>query len=757
MSYAAPEPKANQGQPAARIDGRAKVTGQAPYAADFALPNLAYGFLVTSGIARGKVTAFDLGEARQVPGVLEIITYQNMSKLKETKFFGEGGYSSTRIQPLSSNEIHHDGQIIAVVVADTFEGAREAAFKVKPTYETEEPTAGFDSPGANMEAAKDVSPGYAGDLKVGDAEKALQQAHTSFDGMYETPTQHHNAIELFSTTCKWEGDRLTVYEPSQFVCGMKNGLAEQLDISADNVRVLSPFVGGAFGSKGSLQPHTALAAIAARRVDRPVKLVVTRDQGFTTATYRAETRHHLKLGAAEDGRLSAFSHEGWEVTSRTDGYLVGGTNSSARLYHSDNIATKVSVIRADRNTPGFMRSPPEMPYIYALETAMDELAVKLKIDPVELRRVNDSQNEPVNGNPYTSRSLMPCFDQAAKQFGWSERKPEPASMTDGDWQIGYGCAATCYPSHTAPAAARVKLTRDGRARVEIAVHDVGTGAYTVIAQMAAEQLGIPLDKVEVALGDSDLPPGPVAGGSNTTASACNTVMMACRQIMDRLAPPPLTDRVKNLIGVAPAKGASDMPPAAVNREAAFDRLGVEVIEEYTEWKPDGAPWDAFHAMHNGQVRMVGGEMKDKSGYAFGAEFVEVRVHKLTREIRVPRATGAFAAGHIMNTRTAHSQLMGGMIWGISSALFDATEMDRKRARYVNDNLADYLVPVNADIGTIDVSILSETDNKINPAGIKGLGELGNVGTAAAISNAVYHATGKRFRKLPIRIEDLIGA
>lgn len=755
MPYAAPEPKANQGQPVPRIDARAKVTGAAPYAADFALPNLAYGFLVTSAIARGKVTDFNLDEARQVPGVLEIITYQNADKLKETKFFNDGGYSSTKVQPLSSNEIHNEGQIIALVVAETFEGAREAAFKVKPTYMTEEPTASFDSPGANQEAAKDVSPKYEGDLKVGDAEKALQQANTKLEGLYETPTQHHNPIELFSTTCKWEGDKLTIYEPSQFVHGLKNGVAQELGINADNVRVMSPFVGGAFGSKGSVHPRSALVAMAAKRVGRPVKLVVTRDQGFTTATYRAETRHHLKLGAAQDGRLSSFSHEGWEVTSRTDAYLVGGTNSSARLYHSDNIATKVSVVRADRNTPGFMRSPPELPYIFALETAMDELAVKLKMDPVELRRVNDTQNEPVKGNPYTSRSLMQCFDEAAKKFNWSDRESEPMSMTDGDWQIGYGCATACYPSNMAPAAARVKFTRDGRARVEIAVHDVGTGAYTVVAQMAAEQLGIPVERVEVALGDSDLPPGPVAGGSNTTASACNTVMKACKQITDRLAAPPLSERIKNAI-VGKAKGAENELEKG-NREGAFDRLGVEVIEEYAEWKPEGAPWDSFRAMHKGQVRMVGGEMKDKSGYAFGAEFVEVRVHKLTREIRVPRAVGAFAAGHIMNTRTAHSQLMGGMIWGISSALYDATEMDRKRARYVNDNLADYLMPVNADIGTIDVSILSEVDDKINPAGIKGLGELGNVGTAAAISNAVYHATGKRVRKLPIRIEDLLDA
>jgi xanthine dehydrogenase YagR molybdenum-binding subunit len=421
----------------------------------------------------------------------------------------------------------------------------------------------------------------------------------------------------------------------------------------------------------------------------------------------------------------------------------------------------VSIVRADRNTPGFMRSPPEVPYLFALESAMDELAVKLNMDPVELRRVNDTTNEPIGGKPYTSRSLMACFDEAAKVFGWSQRSVAPKSMSDGDWLIGYGCAATCYPTQMAPSAARVRLQRDGRSRVEIAGHEIGTGAYTILAQTAAERLGVPLEKVAVFVGDSDLPPGPVAGGSNSTASTCSAVMMVCDQVRQRLlkAVRPnesLTDKAKETIGMGqtPATKA-EKSSEAIDLERAFDALGTGVIEEYGEWKPEGAPMDSLRAMHAGHVRLVGGpELNGKIAYAFGAEFVEVRINRFTHEIRAPRLVGAFAAGRIMNPRTARSQLMGGLIWGMSSALLEATEIDERTARYVNDNFADYLVPVNADVPGVEVILLSEQDDHINPAGAKGLGELANVGTNAAICNAIYHATGQRIRKLPVRLENI---
>ena len=761
MSIAAPEPKANMGQPIPRYDAVAKVTGKAEYAADMALVRPAYAYLVTSSIARGRIDGFDLAAAKQVRGVIDIVTHENAEKLKDAKLFSNGGHASTTIQPLKSAAIAQEGQIVAVVLAESFEAAREAAHLVKVTYTAASPTASFDSPGTTSAPAKGQAARFKEDPKVGDFAEAFGNAEVKLDAAYETPTQHHNPMELFATSCVWNGGRLTIYEPSQYVYGLKNGVAEQLGIDADDVRVINPYVGGGFGSKGSMTPRTAIIASIARRLGRPVKLVATRDQGFNISTYRAETRHQIQIGASRDGKLMALRHEGWEISSRADAYAVGGTKTTTRLYACPNVDSLVSIVRADRDTPGFMRSPPEVPYMFALESAMDELAVQLNMDPIELRRINDTTKEPIGGKPYTSRSLMACYDQGAKAFGWANRNSQPKSMSDGDWLIGYGCATACYPTNMGPAAARVRLQRDGRTRVEIAGHEIGTGAYTVIAQAAAEKLGLPVEKISVLIGDSDLPPAPVAGGSNSTASTCSAVMMVCDQIRQRLfkALMPnesLVDKTKETVGMGqtPSSQAanSDRP---LDMERAFDALGVSVVEEYGEWKPDGAPMDSFRAMHNGQVRLVGGpELKDKIAYAFGAEFVEVRINKWTHEIRVPRMVGAFAAGHIMNPRTARSQLMGGLIWGMSSALHEATELDERYARYVNDNLADYLVPVNADVPSVEVIMLAEQDDHINPAGVKGIGELANVGTNAAVCNGVFHATGQRIRKLPVRLENL---
>jgi len=380
-----------------------------------------------------------------------------------------------------------------------------------------------------------------------------------------------------------------------------------------------------------------------------------------------------------------------------------------------------------------MRAPAEFPYVYALETALDELAVKLRMDPIELRRINDTMSDPISGAPYTSRSLMQCFDRAAAAFDWRRRDPTPGAMRDGNWLTGLGCATAIYPTLMAPTAVRVVLHRTGDVLVEVAAHELGTGAMTVIAQIAAERLGVELTRVQVDLGDSSLPPGPMAASSATTASVCSVVLKACDAIAKRL----------------------NQARAGASLAAQFDRLRRERIEQYAEWIPRGLGPDTLKDLHRGGVSFYGGATDDALMFAFGAQFVEVRIHALTREIRVPRLVGAFAAGRIVNERTARSQLVGGMIWGASSALHEQTVIDRKRARYVNDNLADYLVPVNADIGEVEVILVPEHDPAVNPAGVKGIGELGNVGTAAAISNAVYHATGRRIRKLPIRIEDLL--
>lgn len=729
---AAPEPKANMGQPVARIDAVAKVTGAARYPADEPVHNPAYAYLVVSAVARGSVAGIDLRAARAVPGVLDILTSDNASTLKPLKIFNDGGLGSTSIQPLADTKIQHDGQIVAMVVAETFEAAREAAGRVAVTYTPLRPSATFDSPGVAVAAASEKSKKHK-DPAAGDAEAAFKAAAVKVDAEYGTPTQHHNPMELFSTTCAWSGDQLLIYEPSQFVYGLKNGVAEQLGIDPANVRVVSRYVGGAFGSKGSVTPRTALVAHAARRLGRPVKLVLPRQHAYSNTTYRAETRHRVRFGAGRDGKIVAYLHESHEVTSRPDSYLVGGNESTACMYSYGTVATKVNLVYADRNTPGFMRSPPETPYMYALETAMDELAVALAIDPVELRRRNDTQHDTATGRPYTSRSLMQCYDEAARAFGWSRRDPRPGSMKTGDWLVGLGCATAAYPAHIAPAAARVAFYPDGHARAQLAAHDLGTGTYTVAAQMVARTLGIPIEAVQVELGDSALPAAPISGGSNVTASVCAVLEKACQAIRARLA----------------------QAPNARNLAEAFAAVGSGVVEEYAEYVPPGKSAADVQKLYKGGAGITGGSQGEKLMYAFGAEFVEVHVHARTREIRVPRIVGAFAGGHIMNPRTARSQLMGGMIWGIASALHEATEIDPRMARYVNNDIAEYLVPVNADVQAVDVILVPEVDRQVNPVGIKGLGELGNVGTAAAISNAVFHATGKRVRELPIRVDGLV--
>jgi xanthine dehydrogenase YagR molybdenum-binding subunit len=753
---AAPAPKANMGAPAPRYDARLKVTGEARYPADVPVANPAFAVLVTSTIARGRIEQLDLGDARAVPGVIDILTANGMAELKPAKF---GERCSTSIQSLGP-DIAQAGQIIAIVLADTFEAATEAAHRVKATYAEEPPSSTFGSPGLITADATKESQAHKHLPQAGDAEAALGSADVTVDAEYGTPTQHHNPMELFSTTCAWTGDRLTVYEPSQFVYGLKNGVAERLGIAPEKVRVVSAYAGGAFGSKGTMTPRTAMIALAAKRLNRPVKLVATRDQGFTIATYRAETRHHIRLGARRDGKLVGYSHEGWEISSRPDPYVVAGVEDSAQLYAYGAVATKVNVVHADRNTPGYMRSPPVVPYIFALESAMDEMAQKLGMDPIEFRRVNDTMTSPIGNRPFSSRSLMTCYDQAAEAFAWKERDAKVGSMRDGDWLVGYGCATAIYPTHTGPAAARVRLMPDGDVRVQIAAHEIGNGVYTVLGQMAAERLGVALSSVTVEVGDTRLPPAPVAGGSNTTASSCSAVLKACDAIRSKLFGAAVTANDSPLGGrsideLTLKNGTVSAADASESLADVFKRMGVSTIEEYSEFIPRGLKPDALANLYDGKLSLVGGSHGDKVMYAMGAELVEVRVHSQTREIRVPRIVGAFAAGHLMNTRTVHSQYMGGMIWGISSALHEATEIDTRYARYVNDNLADYMVPVNADVKDVQVILVPETDHDVNPAGVKGLGELANVGTAAAVANAVYHATGKRIRHLPIRIEKLL--
>ena len=597
------------GKPALRIDGPAKVTGRALYASDETVANPAYAFLVTSAVARGRLAGMQLDAARSVPGVLDILTHANVGGQAGTPKQASGGETTTTLE---SDRIWHDGQIIGVIVADTYEAAREAAFKVHVAYAEEAPAATFGSAGAEEERRQDEE---HEDYEVGHADAAFAAAGVKIDATYGTPTQHHNPIELFTTTCAWSGSRLTIWEPSQFVYGLRGTVAKQLGIDPEDVRVVSKFVGGAFGSKGGATSRTAWIAIAARRVGRPVKLVATRDQGYTIATYRAETRHRIQLGADKDGRLTALRHEGWEVTSRPSHYNVSGTESTARAYACPNILTRVNIVHADRNTPGFMRAPPDTPYMFPLECAMDELALTLNMDPMELRRRNQPAQDPVTSLPFSSRHVMACLDEGAARFGWERRDPRPASMRDGDWLVGYGCAGASYPSNISGSAVRVTLRPEGRVQVRLAACDIGNGAYTVVAIVAADRLGLPVGQVLVEMGDTEYPPAPLAAGSSLTASIANAVALACDQLRHRLAHAAVTTNDGPLAGrdaaslrfadasITAADGATEPFADAVKR------VSGGAMEAYTENIPEGSAPGAMAKLYQGQNPILRGQKR----------------------------------------------------------------------------------------------------------------------------------------------------
>ncbi|MBL8628777.1 MAG: xanthine dehydrogenase family protein molybdopterin-binding subunit [Rhodospirillaceae bacterium] len=741
-------------QAKARIDAALKVTGQVKYPSDAAVKNPVYAYFVTSAVAKGRIKSINTDQAKRVDGFIDILTHENTKGEIKTQV----GYPGFTNQTVETDEIQHDGQIVGMVVAESYEAAREAAHKVQIQYEAQYAAPGFDADGITIRSVEGFDANFKAPRK-GDAAKAYEQAPVKIEAVYETPTQHHNAMELHSTICEWQDGKLTIHEASQFVY-RRAYLADCLGIDEKDVRVLSRFAGGSFGSKVSCTVRAVLAAIAARRLNRPVKLVATRSQAFTVTTYRAETRHAIKLGATKDGKLDAYIHDSFELTSRPSNYnLAGGIKTASSFYNYGNVATSVSVVNADRNMPGWMRSPHELVYMFGLECALDELAYALNLDPIELRRRNDTQVDPISGLPYSSRSLMQCFDAASAAFGWANRNPTPKSMRDGDWLVGLGCASACYPANIGASSAGIEMNADGRVKVQIAFQEVGQGGSTVIAQTTAEKLGVPLENVSVELGDTNLPPGTITAGSNGTATTLSALLDACEKLRERIATAAV-DAKKGLFSGAKQDALHFTTGGLTGRAGteslavAVGRLGgtARVIGQFA--RPD-APANAVRDLGRGIPLFGGHRAKDFVAFSHGAQFVEVRVHARTGEIRVPRVVGAFAAGKIINDVMARSQLMGGMIWGIGGTLHEATEMDRRAARYVNTNFADYMIPVNADIKDVQVLLVPEVETRLNAVGAKGVGELGSIGVNSAIANAVFHATGRRIRKLPIRLEDLV--
>lgn len=819
-------PNGRIGTPHWRVEGVAKVTGKALYGADqipvlardgqqrqntadsvaetLASAPLAHAVALTAPIARGRITRLDDAAARALPGVLEVLTHRNVGKrIKPGKPLMDHGYMSQAVAPLGSERVYFADQIVAMVIAESAEIAEEATAALQIAFEAETPSGTLDSPGAVVVKAKSLG---ETELSSGNVEKGLAQAEVGLDAWYETPPQHHNPMELFQSTCAWRSaedgtEELLVWESTQNSRGFQYGLAQQLGLKAKQVRVLSPLIGGAFGSKGELGQFTAVIAFASRQLERPVKFVASRRQGFSVRTFRAETRHHLRLGADRQGKLLALDHESWELTSRCERFATAGSDSTSRLYAIPNVRTLVHNVETDRQAPGFMRAPPEMPYLFAMESAMDELSYALQLDPVELRRRNDSDVELATNRPYTSRSLLRCIERGVELFGWEERAPAIRSMQDGDDWIGFGYASAFYPTQQGPAHCRITLENrsDGahgrlHALAEVGTHEIGTGIRTVVALTVADLLGLPLEAVEVRIGDSQLPAAPLSAGSNSTATICSVLSKCCEEIREKVAKAASADKRSALYqcdpklirlidehavfthdpaAVAPEQpqASSAEPGQSVPAHGAFhghaEPLSVSLrratrgkpLVQRTSNTPHGLPPVIGPALVNkGKPIMMGGaRLKDRMQFAHGAHFVEVRVSRTTGEVRVPRMVGVFAGGRIMNPRTAYAQLQGGQVWGLSSALHEATEIDPLLARYCNADLAEYHVPVARDICDVTTVMVDEQDTLVNPLGIKGIGELGTTGLAAAIANAVYHATGVRIRNLPIRPDKVLCA
>jgi xanthine dehydrogenase YagR molybdenum-binding subunit len=726
------------GTPTSRVDGHAKVTGTAKYAGEFNVPGLAYGAVVASTIAKGRIARIDTSEALRVPGVLDVLTHENRPRMAATSAAYRDDVAPEKgspFRPLYDDKILFSGQPVALVLAEDWEIARFAASLVRVAYKKQ--THSTDLLARRDRAFVVETP----ERPRGKADRAYAAATVRHEAEYYIPIEHHNPMELYASTAVWEGNgKLTVYDKTQGVQNVQRYLCGVFKMQPDDVRVVSPFVGGAFGSGLRPQYEVVLAVLGARALERSVRLVLTRQQMYGLG-YRPATIERLAIGAKADGTLDAISHEAIAVTSQYEDFCRNDTGWSGQLYKSANAKYLHKLVRLDLATPSDMRAPGAATGVYGLECAMDEVAVALKLDPLELRLRCYSDRDQHEDVPYTSKSLRECYRQGAAAFGWSKRNAAPRSMRDGSELVGWGMATGIWEALQMESAVRIVLTANGYAEVVSAFSDIGTGTYTIMAQVAADMLGLPLDNVTVRLGDSTLPQAPVEGGSWTAASVSHAIARTAEDVR------------KELLRLA--KTIPDSPLAGSKLK------DTTLIDGGIVNKETGRAVSIADAMRHGAVDRIEREstmsFKDSNSHArntHSAIFAEVTVDEEIGVIRVTRVVNAVAAGRILNTKTARSQIMGAVVWGIGMALHEETLLDHELGRIMNANIAEYHVPVNADVHDIEVIFVDEPDAIINPLGIKGIGEIGIVGVAAAIANAIYHATGKRVRDLPITLDKL---
>ena len=763
------------GQPLSRVDGRAKVTGAAKYSAEYNhLPGMVHAVIKTSDVAKGRVTGFDSSAAQREPGVLAILTHQNLPRPALTGATPEGreaiGFSvQMTFMPMQSDQVFYAGQPVAIVVADTLEHAQHAAALLRVTIAPEAPIASYHDPKAqryNPGGKPDAD--AEGTTRRGKAAEAFAAAPAQVTATYTHAINHHNPMEPSATIAHWEAaDRLTVYDATQGVSWQQRALSGFLGLPMDQVRVITKYLGGGFGCKGPIWPHSVLAALTAKALGRPVKLVLTRPQMFTSVGHREDQEQTLRLGATKEGKLLALLHEKTSTTSPWDDYAEANSSFMGMLYQCPAFAATSYLAKANVMTPTWMRAPGEAPGSFALESSMDDLAYQLGIDPLQIRLRNHADKDPSTGQAWSSKSLKQCYQRGAELFGWSQRNPKNGLTRDGKYLVGWGMATATYPVNSSQGNARVRLYADGRAVVQVAATDLGTGTYTVITQVAADCLGLAPDKVRFELGDSVLPTTNISGGSMGAGTFASSVYAAAQDLWQKLTNMAVMDAKSPLFRTRPAdvevvKGRLQLkadPAKGEEFAALMKRSYLTDVEGFGQGKY-GAGYESDQAGASANAKSDDAGKEGDSGHsmhAFGAHFCEVRVDPELGTIRVTKWVSVVAGGRILNPKTARSQVIGGATMGIGAALMEQTVRDSNLARYTNASLADYHIPVNADIPEMTVEFIDEHDPYINPLGVKGIGEIAIVGTAAAVGNAFFHATGRRLRSLPMTPDKVLEA